>query len=67
MLKNIFVENFMRIDARVDLDLGPVTVLVGANGSGKSFIVESNSLEREVCHSPRCKLQDDLRTDGLCP
>ncbi len=40
-IKTIFVENFMRVDARVNLDLGPVTVLVGANGSGKSSVLKA--------------------------
>nr|WP_280938300.1 ATP-binding protein [Xanthobacter sp. 126] len=35
------MQNFMRIDERVDVDLGPVTVLVGANGSGKSSILKA--------------------------
>ncbi|WP_371348103.1 ATP-dependent endonuclease [Ancylobacter sp. IITR112] len=41
MLKTVFVENFMRLNERVSIDLGPVTVLVGANGSGKSSILKA--------------------------
>jgi predicted ATP-binding protein involved in virulence len=41
VIKGVFVQNFMRIDQRVDIDLGPVTVLVGANGSGKSSILKA--------------------------
>ncbi|WP_282568489.1 ATP-dependent nuclease [Bosea vaviloviae] len=41
MISGVFVENFMRIDQRVSIDLGPVTVLVGANGSGKSSILKA--------------------------
>lgn len=41
MISGVFVENFMRIDQRVDVSLGPVTVLVGANGCGKSSILKA--------------------------
>ncbi|SFF25014.1 ATPase/GTPase, AAA15 family [Methylobacterium sp. yr596] len=41
MIKAVSVENFMRIDQRVDIDLNPVTILVGGNGSGKSSILKA--------------------------
>lgn len=41
MIKSVFVENFMRIHERTEVPLGPVTVLVGANGSGKSSILKA--------------------------
>lgn len=40
-IKSVFVENFMRIGERVNVELGPVTVLVGANGSGKSSVLKA--------------------------
>jgi ABC-type branched-subunit amino acid transport system ATPase component len=39
-LSRILIENFKRIK-RVPLDLAPVNVLVGANGSGKSSIIQA--------------------------
>lgn len=33
MLTSVYVQNFMRIEDRVDIKLGPVTILVGATGS----------------------------------
>jgi len=41
VLNSVFVENFMRLNERISVDLGPVTVLVGANGSGKSSILKA--------------------------
>lgn len=41
MIESIYVENFMRVDTRVRIDLSPVTVLVGGNGSGKSSILKA--------------------------
>lgn len=41
MIDSVYVENFMRIDERVSLDLSPVTVLVGGNGSGKSSVLKA--------------------------
>lgn len=40
MISSVFLENFMRIHARTEIELGPVTVLVGANGSGKSSVLK---------------------------
>ena len=40
MINSVFLENFMRIHARTEIELGPVTVLVGANGSGKSSVLK---------------------------
>lgn len=41
MIESIYVENFMRINERVDLSLSPITILVGGNGSGKSSILKA--------------------------
>ncbi|MEI5688744.1 ATP-dependent nuclease [Sphingomonas kyungheensis] len=41
MIKSIYVQNFMRIDKRVELPLSPITILVGGNGSGKSSILKA--------------------------
>lgn len=41
MITNVAVENFMRIDQPIRFGLGPVTVLVGENGSGKSSILKA--------------------------
>lgn len=40
MIEAIFIQNFMRIDQRVQIALSPVTVLVGGNGSGKSSVLK---------------------------
>lgn len=41
MFDSVTVANFMRVDAEVKVPLGPVTVLVGENGSGKSSILKA--------------------------
>lgn len=41
MIKSVYIENFIRIDQKVTIDLAPVTILVGANGSGKSSILKA--------------------------
>ena len=43
MIRNVRVENFKSIPD-LTLDLGRVTVLIGANGSGKSNILEAIAL-----------------------
>ena len=40
MFTSVTVENFMRIDDPATLALGPVTILVGGNGAGKSSILK---------------------------
>lgn len=40
-IKQISVSNFMRIGDRVNIGLGPVTVIVGSNGSGKSSFLKA--------------------------
>ena len=41
MFDSVTVANFMRVNAEVKIPLGPVTVLVGENGSGKSSILKA--------------------------
>ena len=41
MFDSVTVANFMRISEPVNIPLGPVTVLVGENGSGKSSILKA--------------------------
>jgi AAA15 family ATPase/GTPase len=41
MFDSVTVANFMRISAEVKIPLGPVTILVGENGSGKSSILRA--------------------------
>lgn len=41
MYDSVTVANFMRISAPVTIPLGPVTILVGENGSGKSSILKA--------------------------
>lgn len=41
MIESITVENFMRIDKPLTIPLGPVTILVGENGSGKSSVLKA--------------------------
>lgn len=43
MIRKVQIENYKSI-AKLDLDLGRVTVLIGANGSGKSNILEAIAL-----------------------
>lgn len=41
MFDSVTVANFMRISSEVKIPLGPVTILVGENGSGKSSILRA--------------------------
>ena len=41
MFDSVTVANFMRINGEVRIPLGPVTILVGENGSGKSSILRA--------------------------
>lgn len=53
MINSITIENFMRIDGAITIPLGPVTLLVGENGSGKSSILKA------VHWSVRCAVLRD--------
>ncbi|WP_420850894.1 ATP-dependent nuclease [Pseudomonas wenzhouensis] len=53
MINSITIENFMRIDNATTIPLGPVTLLVGENGSGKSSILKA------VHWSVRCAVLRD--------
>jgi len=44
MLTKIAIENFKSIGRRIELELKPLTILVGPNASGKSSILEALSL-----------------------
>jgi predicted ATPase len=55
MIKSVYVQNFMRIDKRVELPLAPITILVGGNGSGKSSILKA------LHWSVRCATLKDRR------
>jgi len=44
MLTKIAIENFKSIGKRIELELKPLTILVGPNASGKSNILEALSL-----------------------
>ena len=58
MFDSVTVANFMRINTEVRIPLGPVTILVGENGSGKSSIL------RAIHWAVRCAaLKDGL---GVC-
>jgi len=41
MIDRISIENFMRLKACKDIPLGPLTLLVGTNGSGKSSVLKA--------------------------
>lgn len=41
MIDRISIENFMRLEACQDIPLGPLTLLVGQNGSGKSSVLKA--------------------------
>src|SRR6266436_6241803 len=49
MIRKVRVENYKSIPD-LALDLGRVTVLIGANGSGKSNIVEAIALASAAAH-----------------
>ena len=46
MLKHISIKGYKSIK-ELDLDLSPINVLIGANGSGKSLVVQK-SLETPI-------------------
>ena len=48
MITGIIVENFKGIGERVEIELRPLTLLFGANGAGKSTIVEALSVLEDV-------------------
>jgi hypothetical protein len=48
MLVNWTIENFKSIGRQVTLSLSPITVLVGANSSGKSSIIQSILLIKQT-------------------
>ena len=41
MISHISVENFMRLENCQEIPLGPLTLLVGQNGSGKSSVLKA--------------------------
>lgn len=41
MISSIKIENFIRIDKEITLPLGPLTVIVGENGAGKSSVLKA--------------------------
>lgn len=69
MIGRIVIENYKSIE-NLSLDLGRVTVLIGANGSGKSNILEAvalcsaaaaNKLDNEFLFSRGIRVSDDPR------
>jgi predicted ATPase len=61
-LAKIHVEGFKSLGERVDLDFGGITVLLGANGSGKSNLV---SFFRMVNHISSGALQKYVGESGM--
>ncbi|MBI4576019.1 MAG: AAA family ATPase [Planctomycetes bacterium] len=71
MLQTIYIERFKTL-VKLKLDLGRVNVFIGANGSGKSNLLEAGPLSpggipgrtggRYVSHDARCR-----RTDARHP
>lgn len=51
MLKSWEVENFKSLTGKVPIDLGEITVLCGANSSGKSSIIQSILLLKQTLSS----------------
>ena len=41
MIKSVFIENFKAIYRAADLQLQPLTVFIGNNGTGKSSVMGS--------------------------
>lgn len=58
MFRRLTVENFKSIE-QLELELGRVTVLIGANGSGKSNILEAIALASAACDG---KLDNEFLT-----
>jgi energy-coupling factor transporter ATP-binding protein EcfA2 len=52
MLTKLHIENFKAFGERVDFDLKPLTVLIGANGAGKSSALESIGLLSQSTPTP---------------
>ncbi len=48
MITGIVIENFKSIRERVEIELRPITLLFGANGAGKSTIVEALELIEQL-------------------
>jgi hypothetical protein len=51
MIKKIVIENFKGFRERVELDIGPITLLFGANSAGKSSVLHALHLAREMFNS----------------
>lgn len=41
LISKVIIENFLRIDQEIHLQLSPLTVLVGENGAGKSSVLKA--------------------------
>lgn len=48
MITGVIIENFKGIRERVEIELRPITLLFGANGAGKSTIVEAVELLEQL-------------------
>jgi AAA15 family ATPase/GTPase len=69
MIKSITIENYKSIQ-KLDIDLGRLTVLIGANGAGKSNILEAfalssaaanDKLDNEYLYNRGIRVTDDPR------
>ncbi len=66
-LVRVHVERFKAFHQRVDIDLHPITVIAGANSSGKSALIQSLLLAKQTLITPyhsRTEMEHALIFDG---
>ncbi len=59
MITKLFIENFRSIE-KAEMDLGKITVLTGANNSGKSSVIYSLLVLRNILTNPNQSLDNIL-------
>lgn len=65
MLKSLAVRNFKRFGAEMRIDFEPITVLVGANNSGKSTVLQALSILQYCIDVTRKKKNGELTLEKL--
>ena len=62
MIKNIQIENYKSIRS-LDMDMKPINILIGSNGSGKSNFISFFRFLKNICSR---NLQNHIAEEGSC-
>ena len=65
MIKSISITNFKGIKETITIDLKPITLLFGPNSAGKSTILQSLLLFKEILTSKECDIYRSTTTPGI--